>query len=240
MHDLLRKKIIATLVILFCAVSSLQAQREIYRSYRDDLPYYFGLTLGYNTSYLHHTKSANFFASDSIMYVNPVASGGITMGLLGTLKINDHIELRANPQLIIGGSKYIDYTLKSVKPGEQTQHQQILPSTLVSLPAHFKLNSDRIDNFRLYILGGVKFDFDLSSNSTSRNADDLVKLNAADFGLEAGLGVNIYLPFVTVSPEIKFSYGISNLHKLDNGLKYSNVLDKLRSRMIVFSIHLED
>jgi len=240
MHYLLRKKIIATLGILFCAVSSLQAQREIYRSYRDDLPYYFGLTLGYNTSYLHHTKSANFFASDSIMYVNPVASGGITMGLLGTLKINDHIELRANPQLIIGGSKYIDYTLKSVKPGEQTQHQQILPSTLVSLPAHFKLNSDRIDNFRLYILGGVKFDFDLSSTSTSRNADDLVKLNAADFGLEAGLGVNIYLPFVTVSPEIKFSYGISNLHKLDNGLKYSNVLDKLRSRMIVFSIHLED
>jgi len=240
MHDLLRKKIIATLGILFCAVSSLQAQREIYRSYRDDLPYYFGLTLGYNTSYLHHTKSANFFASDSIMYINPVASGGITMGLLGTLKINDHIELRANPQLIIGGSKYIDYTLKSVKPGEQTQHQQILPSTLVSLPAHFKLNSDRIENFRLYILGGVKFDFDLSSNSTSRNADDLVKLNAADFGLEAGLGVNIYLPFVTVSPEIKFSYGISNLHKLDNGLKYSNVLDKLRSRMIVFSIHLED
>ena len=240
MHDLLRKKIIATLGILFCAASSLHAQREIYRSYRDDLPYYFGLTLGYNTSYLHHTKSANFFASDSIMYVNPVASGGITMGLLGTLKINDHIELRANPQLIIGGSKYIDYTLKSVKPGEQTQHQQILPSTLVSLPAHFKLNSDRIENFRLYILGGVKFDFDLSSNSTSRNADDLVKLNAADFGLEAGLGVNIYLPFVTVSPEIKFSYGISNLHKLDNGLKYSNVLDKLRSRMIVFSIHLED
>ena len=240
MHDLLRKKIIATLGILFCAASSLHAQREIYRSYRDDLPYYFGLTLGYNTSYLHHTKSANFFASDSIMYVNPVASGGITMGLLGTLKINDHIELRANPQLIIGGSKYIDYTLKSVKPGEQTQHQQILPSTLVSLPAHFKLNSDRIENFRLYILGGVKFDFDLSSTSTSRNADDLVKLNAADFGLEAGLGVNIYLPFVTVSPEIKFSYGISNLHKLDNGLKYSNVLDKLRSRMIVFSIHLED
>ena len=240
MHDLLRKKIIATLGILFCAVSSIYAQREIYRSYRDDLPYYFGLTLGYNTSYLHHTKSANFLASDSIMYVNPVASGGITMGLLATLKINDHIELRANPQLIIGGSKYIDYTLKSVKPGEQTQHQQILPSTLVSLPAHFKLNSDRIDNFRLYILGGVKFDFDLSSTSTSRNADDLVKLNAADFGLEAGLGVNIYLPFVTVSPEIKFSYGISNLHKLDNGLKYSNVLDKLRSRMIVFSIHLED
>jgi len=118
MHDLLRKKITTTCIILFCAVSSIQAQREIYRSYRDDLPYYFGLTLGYNKSYLHHTKSVDFLASDSIIYVNPAASGGITMGLLATLKINDHIELRANPQLIIGGSKYIDYTLKSVKPGE--------------------------------------------------------------------------------------------------------------------------
>jgi len=136
MHYLLRKKIITTCIILFCAVSSIYAQREIYRSYRDDLPYYFGLTLGYNTSYLHHTKSANFLASDSIMYVNPVASGGITMGLLATLKLNDHIEFRANPQLIIGGSKYIDYKLKSVKPGEQTEQKQILPSTLVSLPAH--------------------------------------------------------------------------------------------------------
>jgi len=240
MHYLLRKKIIATLGILFCAVSSIHAQREIYRSYRDDLPYYFGLTLGYNNSYLHHTISDLFLSSFFFMFVNLLSSGGITMGLLATLKINDHIELRANPQLIIGGSKYIDYTLKSVKPGEQTQQQQILPSTLVSLPAHFKLNSDRIGNFRLYILGGAKLDFDLSSNSTSRNADDLVKLRAADFGLEAGLGLNFYLPFVTVSPEIKFSYGLTNLHQLDRGLKFSNVLDKLQSRMIVFSIHLED
>jgi hypothetical protein len=48
------------------------------------------------------------------------------------------------------------------------------------------------------------------------------------------------LPFVTVSPEIKISYGLGNIHQLDPALKYSNVLERIQSRMLVFSIHLED
>jgi hypothetical protein len=90
------------------------------------------------------------------------------------------------------------------------------------------------------LLGGIKYDIDLSSNSTARNAEDMVKLKQGDFGLEAGIGFNFYLPFVTVSPEIKISYGLSNIHQTDPALKYSNVLDKIQSRMIVFSLHLED
>lgn len=89
-------------------------------------------------------------------------------------------------------------------------------------------------------MAGVKFDMDLSSNSAARNADDMIKLKRNDFGLETGIGFNFYLPFVTVSPEIKISYGLSNIHQPDPALKYSNVLDKIQSRMIVFSIHLED
>ena len=36
--------------------------------------------------------------------------------------------------------------------------------------------SDRIDNFRVYMFGGAKFEYDLASNSTARKAEDLVKL----------------------------------------------------------------
>jgi hypothetical protein len=89
-------------------------------------------------------------------------------------------------------------------------------------------------------LAGAKFDIDLASNSTARNAEDLVKLKTNDFALEAGIGFNFYLPFVTFSPEIKYSYGISNIHSRDPALKYSSVFDKLQSRMITISIHLED
>jgi hypothetical protein len=111
---------------------------------------------------------------------------------------------------------------------------------MMSFPLQIKFNSDRIDNFRAYLLGGVKFDIDLSNSATSRNAEDIVKIKKYDVGLEAGIGINLYLPFVTISPEIKISYGLSDIHKTDPALKYSNVFDKLQSRMIVFSIHLED
>ncbi len=114
------------------------------------------------------------------------------------------------------------------------------PLTIVSFPFQFKFNSDRIGNFRTYLLGGIKYDLDLSSNSQARNAEDLVKLNKSDFGVEAGIGFNFFMRFVTFSPELKISNGLSNIHSRDPNLKYSNVLDKLQSRMLVFSIILED
>lgn len=240
MHHLLRKQIALFLLSFIGMVHYTHAQSPLYRLHREEQTYYFGITLGYNSSYLQTTKSNKFFQSDSILLVEPGSSGGISMGLLATARLSDHFQVRANPQLIIGGAKNIAFTHGSTRLGESGNQLQLLPSTLVSFPFQLKFNSDRIGNFRTYILGGVKFDLDLSSNSSARNAEDLIKLKSGDFGIEAGLGFNFYLPFVTISPEIKISYGISNLHQVDNALKYSNILDRIQSRMIVFSIHLED
>jgi hypothetical protein len=164
------------------------------------------------------------------------------LGLLGTLQLSPRFSLRANPQLIIGGAKYFSYDLKYPDRNfdESATVKKTLPSTIVSFPLQVKFNSDRIGNFRTYLLGGVKYDIDLSSNSAARNAEDLVKLKRSDYGVEAGIGFNFYFPFVTFSPELKISNGLSNIHSRDANLKYSNVLDRLQSRMIVFSILLED
>jgi hypothetical protein len=207
MHDILRKQIILLLPLLSGIVFSANAQKQLYRLQREDQLYYFGITLGYNSSYLHQVKSNTFLASDSILIAEPGSSGGIAMGLLATARLTDYFQVRVNPQLIIGGAKTIKYTLGSVRTGEATTQVQTLPSTLISFPLQLKFNSDRIGNFRTYLLGGVKYDIDLSSNAATRNAEDLVKLKRNDFGLEAGIGFNFYLPFVTVSPEIKISYG---------------------------------
>lgn len=204
------------------------------------MPYYFGLSVSYNNATLHPSKNIRFLEYDSILSVEPGAKGGISLGLLATLRLNKRLELRANPQLIVGGAKYFTYTLSHPLPTEGDTVVQNLPSTIISFPLQLKFNSDRIDNFRVYMLGGIKYDIDLASNSSARNAEDFVKLKKGDFGLEAGIGFNFYLPFVTISPELKISYGLSNIHSRDPNLKYSNVLDKLQSRMIVFTINLED
>ncbi len=220
--------------------NTVLAQRELNKPTHDDWPYYFGMTLAYNSSIIHPTKSYRFLQNDSVLAAEPGASGGISLGLLATLRLNNRFQLRANPQLIIGGAKYFNYTLGPTAPGEEKFQRRTLPSTIVSVPLQLKLNSDRIGNFRTYLLTGVKFDYDLSANSAARNAEDLIKLRNYDYGLEVGVGFNFYLKFVTISPELKFGYGLRNIHSRDPNLKYSSVFADMYSRMVMFSLHFED
>jgi hypothetical protein len=89
------------------------------------------------------------------------------------------------------------------------------------------------------MLGGGKLDYDLASNARARKAEELVKIQKMDYGIEAGVGFNFYFQSFIFSPEIKISNGLGNIHSRDQNLKYSSVFDKMQSRMIVFSIHLE-
>jgi hypothetical protein len=47
------------------------------------------------------------------------------------------------------------------------------------------------------------------------------------------------MPVFILTPELKISEGIKNIHSRDPSLQYSNVIDKLKSRMIVFSLIFE-
>jgi hypothetical protein len=234
------RKALLLSVAAIMSFSAYSQEREEFRANHDNWPYYFGMSISYNSSTLHPSKHPTFLQNDSVLSVEPGSSGGIALGLMGTLQLSPRFSLRANPQLIIGGAKYFTYNLKYPQYGERPIEKKTLPSTIVSFPFQVKFNSDRIHNFRTYLLTGVKYDIDLASNSQARNAEDLVKLNKNDFGIEAGIGFNFFFRYVTFSPELKISNGLTNVHSRDPHLKYSNVLDKLQSRMLVFSIILED
>ena len=88
-------------------------------------------------------------------------------------------------------------------------------------------------------MAGFKGDIDLASNARAKKADDLIKIKKYDYGPELGLGFNFFFPSFIFSPEIKISNGLPNIHSRDENLKYSNVFDKIQSRMIVLSFHIE-
>lgn len=242
MYNLLRKQI--TLLLIGSALSLpafSQFGKEIYRESHDDKPYYFGMTLGYASTYLAHAKTMRFLNSDTVMSIVPGTSPSFALGLLATLHPFNRWELRFNPQLVLGISRSFNYQLSYPIYGqEDSLEKRTVQSTVVSFPFSAKFNSDRIQNFRVYMLGGFQFDMDLASNASARNADELLKLKKFDYGVHCGIGFNFYLPFVTVSPEIKFVWGLADLHSRSPNLKFSNTLDKLQSRMIMFSLHLEE
>jgi len=205
----------------------------------DAKPYYFGITLGVNLARFQTELHPRFLQYDSVFVAEPVNSGGLTLGLHATARLSNRFQLRFNPQLMFI-ERNIFYKLKEPDPVEGTTDvTKKVESVIVTFPLQIKFQSDRIGNFRVYTLAGIKADIDMASNARAKKAEDLVKIEKYDFGPEFGIGFNFFFPTFIFSPEIKISNGLKNIHGRDENLKYSNVFDKIQSRMIVFTIHLE-
>jgi len=50
----------------------------------------------------------------------------------------------------------------------------------------------------------------------------------------------LYLRYVTISPEIKFSYGLSNLKNPNTTELLLNNVNKVNANFVYFTIHLEN
>jgi hypothetical protein len=225
------------ILLLLTQVSISQREKEMYLYDHDVKPYYFGITLGVNLARFHPQMHSQFLQNDSFYVGEPANSGGFALGLLATARISDRFQARFNPQLMFFERNMI-YKLK-YPDGGATDVTKRVESVSVSFPVQIKFQSDRIGNFRVYVLGGFKGEFDLSSNARAKRAEDLIKIKKFDYGPELGMGFNFFFPSFILSPEIKVSNGLPNIHSRDQNLKYSSVFDKIQSRMIVFSIHIE-
>ena len=214
------------------------SQRPLFQEDHDNKPYYFGITLAGSLSRFQTNLHSSFLSQDTVLVAEPANAGGFALGLSATARLTKRFEARFNPQLAFM-DRNIFYKLRIPDKDLGTDITKKVESVIVSFPLQIKFNSDRIGNFRVYMLGGGKLDYDLASNARARKAEELVKIQKMDYGIEAGLGFNFYFQSFIFSPEIKISNGLRNIHSRDQNLKYSSVLDKMQSRMIVFSIHLE-
>ena len=242
---LLRKKARKPLIRLCIAIGfvlstqfSEAQQNDLNLPDHDSKPYFFGITLGVNLSRFQTELHSKFLQDDSVYVAEPLNSGGFSLGLSTTARLSNRFEFRFNPQLVFT-ERNLYYVLKYPEFDLGTKVTKKVESVIVTFPFQFKFNSDRIENFRVYMMGGVKADIDLASNARARKAEELVKINKYDYGIEAGVGFNFYFPSFIFSPEIKISNGLGNIHSRDANLKFSNVFDRIQSRMIFFVIHLE-
>jgi hypothetical protein len=237
MHHLLRRKIVAVLLLVFCStVAIAQSDNGTNQENHDDKPYHFGINIGYNKSHFNFTHHPRFLQYDSIMDVESVNNPGINLAWLVNVRMSNHFDIRLHPLDLTFSEKAFIYSQKYDEDSLVTKKVQ---SITLSFPVHIAFSSDRINNFKVYTIAGGKFDYDLASNAGASKAEDLIKLNRSDLSVELGLGFHIYFPYFVLSPEIKLSSGLTNLHARDPNLKYSNVIDKINSRMITFSLTVE-
>jgi hypothetical protein len=243
MQHLLRGKItsfiVAFLILPFIGLSQLRTELNL--PDHDNKLYHFGINLGFNKSHFNFTHYPVFLQQDSIMAIESINSAGINLAWLVNVNLSDHFDLRTYPLNLTFSEKAFEYTLTypDIPGGESKLTIKKVQSITISLPVQVKFSSDRIDNFKVYTIAGAKFDYDLAANAGKQNGDNLIKLNKFDYGIEGGVGFHLYFPFFVLTPELKVSWGLANLHSRNPSLKYSSNIDKINSRMISFSLTVE-
>ncbi|MHB1921038.1 MAG: type IX secretion/gliding motility protein PorT/SprT [Chitinophagaceae bacterium] len=234
LQHLLRIQVLIGLVFLL--FPTLTRAQYLNMPDHDEKPYYFGITLGFNQAYLKLTHTPYFLQQDTILAATPSKSDGFNLGLLANLRLNKRFDLRFNPELIFAENN-LNFVVS--QNGNTVNVAKNIESVLASLPLQIKFKSDRINNFRVYVIAGLKIDDDLASNANLRKSSDMIQLKPVEAGYEAGFGLEFFLPSFIFSPELKISNGFGNIHQPNPNLNYSNVIDQLNSRMIIFSIHIE-
>jgi len=175
-----RKTIIITISLCFSIFSFAQVKGTY--NYLDfaNKPYYFGITLAYNTSHYKVIQGRNFILNDSIYSVESPRGPGFNLGIIGNLKVGRYFDFRLSPTLSFSERKL---TYKMVESPGQLVNKRI-DAVFVETPFHVRFKSEPYQDFRVFIIGGVKYSFDVASNSRTRQSTTLLKIAPSDFSIE--------------------------------------------------------
>jgi hypothetical protein len=249
MQHLLRKQIITGALLLCISFASMAQRGDVNQPFYDEDLFYLGFNVGINNNYYNFNRNVEFAspAAGAVRSINPKNNISLTMGLAGTLRLSTHTLLRLNPTVVIAGSKNL-FTFTRIEYPNSNPTMNAA-TALINIPLALKIVSDRYNAFhytdimRHYVFVGGKIDYDLVGpngsiqNSTS-GSEPIYKniFNSLDYGYEMGLGVSFYLPYATISPEVKFSYGVRNLNK---GAPLLSSIRDITGNFVYFTIHVE-
>src|SRR5690606_7348175 len=234
MSYIFRKEIIFTLCFAFLAIEMTAQSGDGLHNYRNKQHknYYFGISFGLHKSNLKVLHSDDFQTQKNISLIESYSSPGYDIKVIGNLKIGDYWDFRLLPGFSFGQMQMM-YQHQAI----QTESPIKLDYVYGELLVHVRYKSHHYKDMRVYVFGGFKYAFDISSKSSAINSD--FNVSASDYSLEGGVGMQFFFPYFILSPEIKLTKGISNI--LINNEKNSDagLLQKALSQMLTFSFHFE-
>ena len=205
------KKVFTYSLILLLS-NSLFSQREKVEHLPnfDKRKIHYGFYLGLNKNSYKISYNQSQFPNPDI---EVLADVGFNVGLIGDLRLHKNVNLRFEPGLISNTK-----TLQFNHITDEENNTREAGNTYLHLPFIFKFSVDRLNNIRPYVLGGVSYNYNFSSNE--KNGDDNLsgefRQNANMLMYEVGIGMDFYLPYFKFSPSIRGIFAINNEIKYDN------------------------
>jgi len=229
------------LIILSLMLGSKSFSQKYKRS--QNLPKYdyqkihFGFTLGINELNFNVQRNSNTITNDSLKTLRSKSQKGFNLGIVSNLRLGKFTDLRFVPALIFG-ERHLNYGFIDSLNTSQDQLKKI-ESTMLDFPIYIKYKSERYNNFRAYVIGGIKYSMDIASqDEIDDEGQEIVKLKRNDLMGEIGFGLDFYLEYFKFSPQIKISYGVLNLLTKDQSV-YTQSINKLTTNGWMLSFTFE-
>jgi hypothetical protein len=208
-------------------------------------PIHFGFTVGFNAmdvGFIRNFEANNFIYAD-VSHLLP----GFQVSIVSDLRMSRNWNLRFLPGISFGSREitYYDYTTGQgglVRMADADNPVALGPSFL-DFPLHFKYRSDRVNNYRPYLVGGLNFRYDMSAKKEyDGESSEYVKFKPADLYVEFGFGVDTYLRYFKFAPELKLAVGLRNI-LADDGRppfpQFVESIDRAISYIIMLNFHFE-
>ncbi len=232
--------IIAVAALIVCAppAYSKPGDKLLNRPYADLKRWHLGFSVGAPVQDLSFTHNG-YVTPEGERWVAEVPdfSPGFCVNVLADLRLHRYFNLRFSPGMYFGSKavEMIDYN-------SDQRNRQDVKSAYVTIPLDLKISGDRMRNVRPYVTTGVMGTFDVS-----KKRSEALMFSSTDFYLCVGMGVDLYLPFFKLNPEIKFCFGLTDILKHDRPdltddpatFKMTQSLEKVKSNMVVISFYFE-
>ncbi len=212
-------------------------RKPVNQPFADQKMYHLGFSLGINGQdmILSHTGFVGDNGEAWFAEI-PSYSVGFSVGIIGDRYLNEFLNLRLSPSLHLGERRFV---FREQSSGEE--YTAALRANYLTVPLHLKFSVPRMKNYRPYVLAGAYASMDIGTKK-----DDALYFKKMDYGLEFGVGCNIYLPLFKLCPELRFSFGLADLVEKDRSeiddkslLKYTQAISSGRSRMISLIFNFE-
>lgn len=235
--------IIFTVLLTFNSAFSQKQKVQNLRLY-DQKQLHFGFTIGLNTSDFYIRNSDTFFDTAFIKEVYSIENKqqpGFHLGPISNLRLGKYFDLRFLINLTFTQRDLYYTILKENSEGEPyfDTHTMAISSTFLEFPLLLKYKSKRINNYRFYVIGGLNPKMDLAAKKKiPEDKMPMIKLSQPDLYGEFGMGLDIYLPYFKLSPELKMGVGMNNM-LVEDGTEYTGAIKYLKSKIFMLSFHFE-
>ena len=169
---------------------------------------------------------------------------GFQVGLVGALKINNNIDLRLEPgvffstrNLIYNESYFEDTDFSASDLFREVQ------STYIHFPLLVKFSTNRINNFKPFVIGGFSTAINLSSNEDNPddNSSGEFRTTRSNYFYELGFGIDFYLKNFRFTTSIRGVFALNDelVQDLDPNSPWTSNISSLKTRAVLINFTVQ-